>query len=193
MDSEIVNKLKVASKGDNNFFNVLYAVSMNESGGNTLAHASTSTEDSRGLFQVNLKAHPNANASQLFNPDYNIAYMLPTLKASYDEALGKGLKGVDVALYVEKNGERPQWTPTVIGNVTKYFNEITGGNADLQSIPIISTIDGTVGPTGIVNKIMDSIKFGAVYFVLLALLLFGMYVTFISQVKSVKEVIRWVS
>jgi Lysozyme like domain len=49
-----------------------------ESGFNTLAHADTQIEDSRGLMQINVKAHPQWTYIDLYDPQINcnIAYQL---------------------------------------------------------------------------------------------------------------------
>lgn len=51
-----------------------------ESGFDTNAHNLTSSEDSRGLMQINLKAHPYYSFLDMFNPQINcdVAYIIFT-------------------------------------------------------------------------------------------------------------------
>ena len=49
------------------------AVAMAESSGNPTAHLLTSREDSRGLWQINVRAHPSYDANRLYDPAYNAA------------------------------------------------------------------------------------------------------------------------
>lgn len=49
---------------------VAVAVALAESGGNTNAHA-TKGEDSRGLWQINVAAHPQLGSSNLYDPAVN--------------------------------------------------------------------------------------------------------------------------
>jgi hypothetical protein len=47
------------------------AVALAESGGNTDAHAVTSREDSRGLWQINVRAHSEFASANLYDPATN--------------------------------------------------------------------------------------------------------------------------
>jgi hypothetical protein len=49
----------------------MVAIALAESGGNTDAHALTSREDSRGLWQINVRAHPQYATSNLYDPAVN--------------------------------------------------------------------------------------------------------------------------
>lgn len=49
------------------------AVALAESSGNTRARFATTREDSRGLWQINTKAHPNWSPERLYEPGYNAA------------------------------------------------------------------------------------------------------------------------
>jgi hypothetical protein len=102
---------------------VWYPIVMGESRGNPAAHTQTSKEDSRGLFQVNVYAHPDANSSKLFDPEYNADFQMPTLVRAYQKALDKGLTGVDATLYVSRYGQRPAWTDTVVQIITGHYND----------------------------------------------------------------------
>jgi hypothetical protein len=50
---------------------IAVAVAMGESGLRTDARLATSREDSRGLWQINTKAHPWADPQRLYDPAYN--------------------------------------------------------------------------------------------------------------------------
>lgn len=81
-----------------------------ESGGNVNSHA-TVGEDSRGLFQINIKANPQYANVDLYDPVKNAEiaakdFILP----SYKKALIGGLNDPgEVSEYVWKNGIRPNW------------------------------------------------------------------------------------
>lgn len=50
---------------------VAVAIAKGESGWNTSAHALTSREDSRGLWQINVNAHPWGKSINLYNDEVN--------------------------------------------------------------------------------------------------------------------------
>jgi hypothetical protein len=83
-----------------------------ESGGNPNAHASTSKEDSRGLFQINLKAHPQWKNVNLYDPVENARLAADNfLSPALYRAGNAGLTSEgDITAYVWKNGIRPAWT-----------------------------------------------------------------------------------
>ena len=51
------------------------SIALAESGGNPLAHALTSREDSRGLWQINVRAHPTRADDNLYDPRVNAQAM----------------------------------------------------------------------------------------------------------------------
>jgi hypothetical protein len=55
---------------------------MAESGGVPSAQLVTNREDSRGLWQINIKAWPKVDAAQLFDPQYNARTALAVYKAA---------------------------------------------------------------------------------------------------------------
>ena len=57
------------------------AIALAESGGNTDAHALTSREDSRGLWQINARAHPELAGGNLYDARTNAR----AAKAVYDK------------------------------------------------------------------------------------------------------------
>lgn len=50
---------------------VAVAIALAESSGNTTARALTSREDSRGLWQINVRAHPEYASANLYDPAIN--------------------------------------------------------------------------------------------------------------------------
>jgi len=90
---------------------IWYPIMQMESGGNPDSH-NTNGEDSRGLFQINLFAHPQWSHLNLFDPAINARiaaenFLLP----AYKQAQAKGLSNpVDQAEYTWRYGIRPFWT-----------------------------------------------------------------------------------
>lgn len=82
-----------------------------ESGGNPESW-NQSGEDSRGLFQINLSAHPQWQDLNLFDPAINAQIAAENfLSPAYQEAQAQGLTNPeDITAYVWKNGIRPYWT-----------------------------------------------------------------------------------
>ena len=108
---------------------------LNESGGNPNARTfvpqsealkkGQGAEDSRGLFQINIFAHPDANSVALYDPQYNSEYAFKNFIApAYNEAVSKGLTGVEVTKYVERYGIRPKWTEQLSNKIEESYNEI---------------------------------------------------------------------
>lgn len=178
MDSSILDLLNNASTQYGIPTPILYSIVMTESGGNPNAQTVTPYEDSRGLFQVNVKAHMDANSTQLFNPEYNINYQVPNLKTTYDQGVSKGLSGVALAQYVEQYGQRPLWTPTVASSISKYYTEYTGGKMDTSTPGTTSSTGSILGMN--INSIIQGYKFSIVYVLLFALLIFVLYVVFVK-------------
>lgn len=205
MKDEIKNILQNASKKSGIPFEILYAIVMTESGGNTGSNAINSEEDSRGLFQINVLAHPDANSSQLFNPVYNTDYALKLLTPVYNKGVSKGLKGEDLALYVEKNGERPKWTTSVENNIRKNYRDISNisykvnpkdgtiewGNLqkiDGETPTVNKTTDGSAitltdgtykyDSMGLIDRIFYTLKVGAIDFLLVVILVVALLLIF---------------
>jgi hypothetical protein len=112
----------------------------------------------------------------LYDPEYNATYQMKNLKPVYDEGVKKGLTGVVLTEYVEKYGQRPQWTQTVSNNISKYYNEYTGGSNSMWD----GTNEGLQGENGKIN-ILDVVKFYSMDFMLFILLLFSLYMVFINK------------
>jgi hypothetical protein len=186
MDNNILDVIKKAGEKAGIPLEILYSIVMTESGGNPLAHSVTGSEDSRGLFQINTFAHPNVNSSMLFEPSYNASYAMTLLKPAYDEGVKKGLTGVELAQYVERYGERPQWTETVAGNIKKYYEEFTGIKTDTPSsgggtVDALTKIGFSIGGIdGLIKNIGNGLKTSLVYIVLGALAIFSLYIIFVK-------------
>lgn len=198
MDKSIFDIVQKVGSKYNIPMDVLYPIIMTESSGNPLAHNKSSIEDSRGLFQVNVKAHPSANSSMLFNPEYNANFIMPQISQAYNSGVKKGLSGVELAVYTEKNGLKPQWTPAVENNVRKFYSQYQTSYLPSLTVPIpagnINTekqsekiVDGAKGvgekiieSTG-VYKVMDSVKYYLTYAMLLIFLLFCLYMIFVFK------------
>lgn len=105
------------AKGDTNkeFFEVIYSLVMYESHFDPAVTTITPTEHSIGLLQVNTytNAPKNVNVEQfrknLKDPRFNLDYQLDELYDFYVLGKGKGLKGKDLACFVSKYGQRPNW------------------------------------------------------------------------------------
>lgn len=165
-------------------FQYLYPIYMTESGGDTTAHALTSSEDSRGLFQINIKAHPDANSGQLFDPSYNANYIMPTLANTYKEAVAKGLTGVNIPLYMEQYGERPQWTTSVVNSITSNYNNFMSGNVQATTLNNTNTSPVTATPTSVTSvagDLFSNLKYYAMNLVLFIFLLLALYMIFIYK------------
>ena len=101
-----------------------YCIISAESEWNPQCH-NTKEEDSRGLLQVNLDAHPDANGEMLFQVEYNLEYQYPELIRREKEGLSKGLTGIDLIMYVARYGQRPRFTDD---NVLKYYTDSVTNN-----------------------------------------------------------------
>jgi hypothetical protein len=204
MDSSVLNTIKNVGAKYGIPLDILYPIVMTESGGNPQAHTVTSKEDSRGLFQVNIKAHPDANSGQLFNAEYNANYWIPQLVPAYNQGKAKGLTGADLSAYVERYGERPAWTSTVEGNIRKYYAEYTGGKVTATSSGgmledkagynngTVTDVNGNQvatggtmieGVQGMFKTFMDNAKFSLTYAMLLLFLMFALYMVFVKGGK----------
>jgi len=107
----------------------IYSIVWYESKFDPTAHA-TKGEDSRGLLQVNVadphhkKRHPRKD--KLFDPAYNLEYQLDELKIYYDKGKKQGLSGVELATYISRYGQRPNWKTAgdyIVQAIKKYDKE----------------------------------------------------------------------
>lgn len=159
----------------------LYAIIMNESGGDTNSNLKTSQEDSRGIFQVNTYAHPDANSTALYDPVYSANYWIPTLAQTYQQGKAKGLSGVELAQYTERYGERPAWNSSIAANIAKYYNN-SGTSSTAPSATITSSnSSGSSKPSwlgGIVTDILTPIIKLGVYGGIIVGVFFALKTTF---------------
>jgi hypothetical protein len=97
------------------FFETIYSIITYESHFNPLVVTKTSTEHSIGLLQVNTNTNKPKNVDieqfrkKLKNPQFNLDYQLNELYDFYILGKSKGLKGKDLACFVSKYGQRPNW------------------------------------------------------------------------------------
>jgi hypothetical protein len=174
MSKDVFEQVKSVADKHGVPVSVWYPIAMTESGGNPSAPPTISSkEKSIGLFQINTLAHPDANSSQLYNPVYNAEYIMPTLKQTMDAGIAKGLTGSQLTSYVEKYGERPQWTSQVQNNINKYYAEITGENAGAN---LTDTITETTTNSSL--SIMDKIKVWLINIGVFLILLLCAYLIF---------------
>ena len=103
---------------------VWYPIVMMESGGSTVSTMITKKEHSIGLLQVNTLVHP-VKRNEMYDPEKNLAYQMPELAEKYREAKEMGLSGLSVVYYVERYGQRCNWTETVKTTLKKYYEEVT--------------------------------------------------------------------
>jgi hypothetical protein len=104
---------------------VWYPIVMLEIGGNITTTTVTKREDSRGLLQINTRVH-KVDKTKVYDPEYNLDYQMPELAKKYREAKAKGMKGLEVVYYVERYGQRCEWTENVKKILKKYFEEVMG-------------------------------------------------------------------
>jgi hypothetical protein len=188
---------------------VWYPIIMYESGGNPNVSYKTSQEDSRGLFQVNTFAHPNANSSMLFDPEYNARYQIPELSRVFKQGQDKGLSGVDLTKYVAKFGQRPLWSNTIEQNIEKYYQELSLPQADLFGGGGAIQFDGepipsegknifqkgleAINPSTYYNKVLDFTKLSLFNVFIFVILMFSVYVAFVrkTQIEEVgKDIVK---
>jgi len=129
---------------------IWYPIMQMESGGNPESH-NPNGEDSRGLFQINLYAHPQWSHLNLYDPEVNARiaaenFLLP----AYKQAQAKGLTNtVDQAEYVWRYGIRPFWTAkkaAAIRQAASSFSPPTGTTDDAWG-DLLDTAANTGGQT----------------------------------------------
>lgn len=192
MDSKVMDTVKSIGDSFGIPFQYLYAIMMTESGGNPLAK-SKAPEDSRGLFQVNTKAHVLADKNRLYDPSYNANFIMPDLKIHYLEAKAKGLNGEDTALYMERYGERPAWSNDIGIRISKYYNNYMGGKVD-NTTPVVDSgvaADGESeygesagGGNNLLTKITDTIRMYGSYLLVFVILIFSLNMVFNTKTKE---------
>lgn len=164
MDSSVYNTLYKEGIEHNLPLEAWYPITMLESGGGN-PFARGDGGNSYGLFQINKgiekstgrQMHADFDTSRLGDISYQADYFMPYLSKVYNEALQKGLTGLDAVLYTERYGERPAWNQNVINGITKHYNDITKGNVKPPTIttnpPSNSGTTTPVQNTGILGNI----------------------------------------
>ena len=124
------------------------AIAMAESdGGHTDAHALTKKEDSRGLWQINVRAHPQYANVDLYDPATNA-------RAAFDVKKRQGWG----AWSVTKNGRAVFWLPTVattLGTnyVGKLPSNVIGAGAGAVESVVGPQIAGVRAGIETINKV----------------------------------------
>jgi hypothetical protein len=188
---------------------IWYPIAMTESGGNPHNQTVTDSEDSRGIFQVNIFAHPDANASMLYDAKYNAEYQMPEIAKYYNEGVSKGLTDLDLLNYTAKNAQRPEWTTYYTTSLARYYDLDTGNwSYNQDAIAEKYKNDNTGGISGIIEDIksfffggtkqddstsavfkledlvknpLGFIKYGFVQVIFFIILLFALYVVFVKN------------
>jgi hypothetical protein len=113
------------------FFDVVYCIIAYESNFNPRQDTKTPEEHSIGLLQVNTWSNypKNADKNKLKDPNFNLKYQLPELYSYFKKGKQQGLKGIDLACYVSRYGQRPKWTSTsvrnyIVNTITRYDKEL---------------------------------------------------------------------
>jgi len=141
---EVITKVKAVmdSRGIPEY--VWLPIAYTESSFNPNAHALTSREDSRGLFQINLTAHPQFESYNLYDPTVNATlaaddFINPaytwaiqqgfTDHLSIAEITYSGLKNPNSSKssYVPSGGIRPAWTAATKARFETNFNKFQNG------------------------------------------------------------------
>jgi hypothetical protein len=107
---------------------VWFPIMQLESGGNPNAQAITTKEKSIGLFQINLKAHPEYAGLDLTDPAINANIAARDfMKKSYDYAVSIGLNEQDQTAWVWRRGIRPAWNETKEAKVKALAGKVLSG------------------------------------------------------------------
>lgn len=118
------------------------AVAKAESGGDTNARALTSREDSRGLWQINVKAHPEQANVNLYDPATNA-------KVAYDLWKRSGWgpwSAHNNKSYLLYMPEALAGVPGIsaVGGITEGAKEALGSAKDnITNNPVVETLRGT--------------------------------------------------
>lgn len=101
---------------------LIYPIIMYESKFNPIEH-NTNGEDSRGLLQVYVNYHRDADPKKLFDPAYNLEYQLDELKKFNDLGIKKGLSGADLSIFISKFGQKPLWQNWIAESIRASYKE----------------------------------------------------------------------
>lgn len=101
-----------------------------ESGGNVSAIADTAKEYSVGLFQINLKAHPEFAGFDLTDPRQNATAIARLWSSRLDFSDVLAMPMEKQAAHVWQYGSRPAWTPAHEIRVTELSRDYFPNNGD---------------------------------------------------------------
>jgi hypothetical protein len=111
---------------------IVYSIVGVETGGTFDVTSLGDSGESWGLFQINYPTHQDFDITKYTDVSYQADYQLPELVSYYKKGYEKGLRGSDLARYVEVYGQRPDYSndnKTYIDSaITKYYNQATSGN-----------------------------------------------------------------
>ena len=105
-----------------------------ESGGDPKARNGTG-EESRGLFQINIKANPKYAGLDLYDPVVNAEvaardFIAPAYRKAKDEGMEDPL---EYAEYVWRYGIQPYWDEAHKRTIRKYAEQVLKGNFKLPA------------------------------------------------------------
>ena len=109
----------------------IYPIVAYESHFNPKLETKTKREHSIGLLMVNTWTNypKGQDINKLKDAEFNLNYQLPELFVHYGDGRAKGLKEIDLVLYMVRNGQRPDYSNKdvrkyIISESTKYYKEI---------------------------------------------------------------------
>ena len=108
---DILEIIQEQSEKYNMDWKIIYCIIGYESAFNPNTICITQQEKSYGLLQINIKTNFKKDTAPnlLLNPEYNLNYQLKNLKETYINGVKIKLKGVDLAEYISKYGQRADW------------------------------------------------------------------------------------
>lgn len=146
---------------------IWYPIMLMESGGNPGSRANTSKEDSRGLFQINVKAHPQWKNTDLYDPVTNAKIAAENfIGPAYGKALSERARGndslkneADLAAYVWRFGIRPKWTDEKNKSIREKVTEFLSGGGDPLKTPADTIKENIIGDwKEFGNELIDRFK-----------------------------------
>lgn len=163
---------------------VWFPIMQMESGGNTNAHANTTREDSRGLFQINIKANPQWKGVNLYDPVENAKiaadhFIAPAyVKATTNAGLKKES---DITAYVWRYGIRPAWNDTKEKSIKEKVQAFLsgGGSGNESIIDKLNPLPSTDSIKGYIDNLIE--RFQSFLWILIPLLLGLIILVFTSK------------
>lgn len=145
-----------------------------ESGLDPYARNVTPYEDSRGIFQINVKSNPQFAGLDLYNPLVNAEiaakyFLLP----AYEKVKDIPNPGFQ-AQYVWQYGIRPEWNAEKAGKIWQLAEEVSSG----KTREVVSEEKPTPWYVSIFDRIEEGILTGIVYIILVAIGIAAFYFLF---------------